>query len=155
MGDRDEKAATECTVCTRPGRPHGGAAVARLNNDAQWIVLMGFLVSFSFFFLALVINQSTLVGQSTAESVIEFPKNDIRDVSQVIKEHAQNNGQITDPVHDDIINVSLKKQGAVVNYTLDLAGTGLGHDPMIDKNNYSLIHFNNGVTEYNENWTSK
>lgn len=128
--------------------------MARLNNDGQWIVLMGFLVSFSFFFLALVINQSTLVGQSTAESVIEFPKNDIRDISQVIKEHADNNGKISDPIHDDIVNVSLKRKGAVINYTLDLAGTGLGHDPLVDKNNYSMIHYNNGVTEYNENWTS-
>jgi len=113
---------------------------------------MGFLVSFSFFFLALVINQSTLVGQTTAEGVIEFPKYDIRDITHVIKEHAQNNGQITDPIHADIVNVSLIRKGAVVNYTLDLAG--LGHDPIIDKNNYSLIHYNNGVTEYNENWTS-
>ena len=61
-------------------RARGGADVARLNDDAQWIILMGFLVSFSFFFLAMVINQSTIVGQTTAESVIEFPKNDIRDV---------------------------------------------------------------------------
>ena len=58
--------------------------MARLNDDAQWIVLMGFLVSFGFFFLALVINQSTVVGQTTAESVIEFPKNDIRDMRAVI-----------------------------------------------------------------------
>ncbi len=60
--------------------------MARLNDDAQWIILMGFLVSFSFFFLAFVINQSTVVGQTTAESVIEFPKNDIRDVRHVIGE---------------------------------------------------------------------
>ncbi len=58
--------------------------MAGLNDDAQWIILMGFLVSFSFFFLALVINQSTVVGQTTAESVIEFPKNDIRDIRDVI-----------------------------------------------------------------------
>ena len=137
--------------------------MARLNNDAQWIVLMGFLVSFSFFFLALVINQSTLVGQTTAEGVIEFPKNDIRDISQVIKEHAQNNGRIGDPVQTDIVNISLKRKGAVVNYTLDLAGDPsnpnplekLDHSRANDKNNYSLIHYNNGVTEYNENWTSQ
>jgi len=132
--------------------------VARLNNHAQWIVLMGFLVSFSFFFLALVINQSTLVGQSTAESVIEFPKNDIRDISQVIKEHAQNNGRIGDPIQGDIVNISLIRKGAVVNYTLNLAGipaNPLDHLRDVDKNNYSLIHYNNGVTEYNENWTSK
>ena len=63
--------------------------MARLNDDAQWIILMGFLVSFSFFFLAMVINQSTVVGQTTAESVIEFPKNDIRDVRHVIGESVE------------------------------------------------------------------
>ena len=68
----------------RSGCPRGGAPVAGLNDDAQWIILMGFLVSFSFFFLALVINQSTVVGQTTAESVIEFSKNDIRDVRDLI-----------------------------------------------------------------------
>ena len=48
--------------------------MARLNDDAQWIVLMGFIVSFSLFFLAIVLNQSTVVGQTTAEAVSEFPK---------------------------------------------------------------------------------
>jgi len=43
--------------------------MARLNDDAQWIVLMGFIVSFSLVFLAILLNQSTVVGQTTAESV--------------------------------------------------------------------------------------
>ena len=125
--------------------------MARLNEDAQWIILMGFIVSFSFFFLAMVINQSTIVGQTTAESVIEFPKNDIRDISHVIKEHAQNNGRIGDIVYDDIKNLAISRKGAVVNYSLD---TILDHDPAQDMHNYSLIHYNNGVTLYNEKWTS-
>jgi hypothetical protein len=132
--------------------------VARLNNDAQWIVLMGFLVSFSFFFLALVINQSTLVGQSTAESVIEFPKNDIRDIRQVIIEHAQDNPVPNDKVLYDIQKIALIREGAVVNYTLDTTFYSplfYGHPASIDKNNYSEIHYNNGVTAYNETWTSK
>ena len=117
--------------------------MARLNDDAQWIILMGFLVSFSLFFLAIVINQSTVVGQTTAESVVEFPKNDIRDISHVIKEHAVSNGVITDKVHRDILNLSIQRKGAVVNYTLT-------HDT----NYHSLITYNNGVTTYSENWTS-
>ncbi|MGA2120753.1 MAG: hypothetical protein ABSG49_01770 [Methanoregula sp.] len=126
--------------------------MARLNDDAQWIILMGFLVSFSLFFLALIINQSTVVGQTTAESVIEFPKNDIRDISQVIKEHAGNNGTINDPVYQDIIALSIQRKGAVVNYTLNTVYT---RGPLTtDMRNYSLIHYNNGVTTYNENWTS-
>jgi hypothetical protein len=116
--------------------------VARLNDDAQWIILMGFLVSFSFFFLAMVINQSTVVGQTTAESVIEFPKNDIRDVRGVIISSMN----VTNPgvVRGDITVISLSRKNAVISYT----------SPQI-KDNHTIInmHYNNGVTEFNENWT--
>jgi hypothetical protein len=124
--------------------------MARLNDDAQWIVLMGFIVSFSFFFLAIVVNQSTVVGQSTAESVIEFPKNDIRDVRSVILQP----GTIRNPsyspsvvINRDITTIALNRKNAVVFYT----------DPQscID-NEYTCIeiHYNNGVTAYNESWVS-
>jgi len=119
--------------------------VARLNDDAQWIILMGFLVSFGLFFLALIINQSVVVGQSTPEGVIEFPKNDIRDISHVIKEHAEHNGGTDDQVYQDITNISIHRKGAIVNYTIE----------QLAAHNHSLIHYNNGVTIYNENWTSK
>lgn len=120
--------------------------MARLNDDAQWIVLMGFLVSFSFFFLALVINQSTVVGQTTAESVIEFPKNDIRDVRHVIGESVM---KIPYPknvtVEADISALSMYRKGSVVQYSNFTA----------DDSTYIQIHYNNGVTEYNENWTRR
>jgi hypothetical protein len=115
--------------------------MARLNDDAQWIVLMGFLVSFSFFFLALVINQSTVVGQTTAESVIEFPKNDIRDVRHVIGESVMSDD--IDDVRADIEVISMNRKSAVVDYSNFTAYN----------TTYILIHYNNGVTEYNENWT--
>ncbi len=88
--------------------------MARLNDDAQWIVLMGFIVSFTFFFLALVINQSTVVGQTTAESVIEFPKNDIRDVREVIGESVKSN-QIEKIKNYDIPIISLRQKSAIVH----------------------------------------
>ena len=114
--------------------------MARLNDDAQWIVLMGFIVSFSFFFLALVINQSTVVGQTTAESVIEFPKNDIRDIREVIGEVKGDWPQIVkDDIMDDIEVISLHRKSAVVWYDNTLPGT-------------IEIHYNNGVTTYNETW---
>ena len=120
--------------------------MARLNDDAQWIVLMGFLVSFSFFFLALVINQSTVVGQTTAESVIEFPKNDIRDVRSIIirTESYSFSNPIT--IQKDVYAISLGRKNAVVSYTLPT--------PCYGKYNCTQIHFKSGVTEYNENWTS-
>jgi hypothetical protein len=123
--------------------------MAGLNDDAQWIVMMGFVVSFSFFFLAMILNQSTVVGQTTAEGVLEFPKNDIRDVKSVIIESAS----ITDPgyasvVQMDITTIALNRKGAVVNYSVTQP------DPPGDIHTHIVIHYNNGVTEFNENWTS-
>ena len=117
--------------------------MARLNDDAQWIILMGFLVSFSFFFLAMVINQSTVVGQTTAESVLEFPKNDIRDVRGVIISSADLGN--FDVVKNDIRVISLNRKNAVV---------GDYYPELIDNHTVINIHYNNGVTEFNENWTS-
>jgi len=114
--------------------------MARLNDDAQWIILMGFIVSFSFFFLALVINQSTVVGQTTAESVIEFPKNDIRDIRDlIIRNTTLSNSTV---INSDISVIALKKKNAVVSYKYDTNTDSI------------RIHYNNGVTEYNENWTA-
>jgi hypothetical protein len=112
---------------------------------------MGFLVSFSFFFLALVINQSTVVGQTTAESVIEFPKNDIRDVRGVIIRSADCPlancpGSNFVEMKNDIRNISLNRKNAVIG---DYYPQWIDNHVVI-KN----IHYNNGVTEYNENWTS-
>ncbi|WP_245619314.1 hypothetical protein [Methanogenium cariaci] len=52
-----------------------------LNDDGQWIVMMGgFIVAIGMFMLAIVISQAPLVGQTTAESVMEFPKNEVQDL---------------------------------------------------------------------------
>jgi hypothetical protein len=88
--------------------------VARLNNDAQWIILMGFLVSFAFFFLAMVINQSTIVGQTTAESVIEFPKNDIQDVRWVIRQSVDDPANLN-ITRNDINRISIHRKSSVVD----------------------------------------
>ena len=58
--------------------------MARLNEEGQWIVLMGFVVSISIFILAIVVSQSALVGRTTSESVLEFSKNDIQDLRNEI-----------------------------------------------------------------------
>jgi hypothetical protein len=129
--------------------------MARLNDDAQWIVMMGFIVSFSFFFLAMILNQSTVVGQTTAESVLDFPKNDIRDVRSVIIQAAslKTSGNLTTNadvkegiLQNDIQNIEMMRKNALVNYTV---GWPVSPETVtiID------IHYNNGVTSYNETWT--
>jgi hypothetical protein len=149
MGDREKDPAPGPVTGKGSRSTGGGAPVAGLNDDAQWIILMGFIVSFSFFFLALVINQSTVVGQTTAESVIEFPKTDIRDVREVIIGSAS----IPDTADRDIVTqdiriLSLHRKNAVVNYTITPPNL-----PTVPKTIIKM-HYNNGVTLYNENWTA-
>jgi len=105
---------------------------------------MGFLVSFGLFFLGMLLNQSVVVGQTTAEGVLDFPKNDIRDVKSVVIESAL----MGDPnyVHNDIVDISLSRKKAVVSYTVIQIPN--------DVHTYIQFHYNNGVTEYNEYWTS-
>ncbi len=124
--------------------------MAGLKDDAQWIVLMGFIVSFSLFFLAIVINQSTVIGQTTAESVAEFPKNDIRGVRDVIIQDAylDNKGGFNNRtgVETDVHILALSRQNTALkffNTTPDSYGYFSGE-----------ITYNNGVTEYRETWGS-
>ena len=62
----------------------------RLNDEGQWIVLMGFMVCVGIFFLAIIIAQSTVVGQTTSEAVLEFPKTEIQDMRSEMIEIAKN-----------------------------------------------------------------
>ncbi|MDD1682541.1 MAG: hypothetical protein LUO98_01785 [Methanoregula sp.] len=122
--------------------------MARLNDDAQWIVLMGFIVSFSLFFLAIVLNQSTVVGQTTAEAVSEFPKEDIRGVRDVVIQSMFMNDlafQNKTRVQNEIRKLSLSRQNAVVDFSSNVDPSG--------NHTFYYIHYNNGVSAYNENWT--
>lgn len=120
-----------------------------MNEDGQWIVLMGLLVAVGLFFLALIINQSALVGQTTVEGVLEFPKNDIRDLREAIFDYVDKfgntGGSAANNVRDDIIAISLDRKNAVVDFTVkdpvDISG----------QRAYPVeIHYNNGVTVYDE-----
>jgi len=123
--------------------------MARLKDDAQWIVLMGFVVSFALFFIAILINQSTVVGQTTAEAVSEFPKTDIREVrGMIIQSEFLGDENEKTTVQREIRNLSLSRHNAVVNFSSNRPG---GSDPYT----YIEIHYNNGVTAYNETWRSE
>ena len=117
--------------------------MARLNEEGQWIVLMGLLVAVALFFLAVIVNQSALVGQTTAEGVLEFPKNDIRDLREAVFDYID--AEQLDGVETDIIEISLERKNAVVSFSVDGPQDILGREmrPV-------TIHYNNGVTVYNE-----
>ena len=116
----------------------------RINDEGQWIVLMGFIISVSLFFLAIVINQSVTVGQTTSEAVLEFPKNEISSVRDVVTDIAliESKGGGTAFLEEDLSTISMDRMNAIVYYSIT---------PDTD---YEIveIRFNNGVTEYNETY---
>jgi len=114
-----------------------------MNEDGQWIVLMGLLVAVGLFFLALIINQSALVGQTTAEGVLEFPKNDIRDLREAVFDYVDEG--CLEAVQKDIIAISLERKNAVVHFSVGQ------RVPISGQQAYPVeIHYNNGVTVYDE-----
>jgi uncharacterized membrane protein len=112
--------------------------MAGINDDAQWIVMLGFIISILLIFLALIVNQSALVGKTTSESVLEFPKTDIQDARAEIIEYYWNGTVNESNLQHNLLNISLEKKGIIVYYE---------YHP----NDESLfIHYNDGSTEYNE-----
>ncbi|MCK9580939.1 MAG: hypothetical protein M0Q92_10900 [Methanoregula sp.] len=126
--------------------------MARLNDDAQWIVLMGFIISFSLFFIAIILNQSTVVGQTTAEAVSEFPKNDIRGVRDMIIQSAdlEDQGSYLNKtnVQNEIRQLSLERHGSVVQFSTQSESWSGVPTKLVE------IHYYNGVMSYNETWRS-
>jgi hypothetical protein len=135
------------------GGSSGGTVMARLKDDAQWIILLGFIISVSIFFLALVINESVLVGQTTAESVLDLPKSDIRDLRDEVFRSSQIYAELdSSPAHNatgdwekDIIDLSLNRRNSVVAIQVPAPN----HWPPTT-NEKVTIQFNNGVTSYFE-----
>ncbi len=112
--------------------------MARLNDSGQWIVMMGFIVSIAIFLLALVVAESAIVGKTTSESVLEFPKTDIQDLRSELMNLTWL--ELNPNYQDDIAKISLERKNAVVRYQLDQTG----EVPIL------YIHYNNGITQYNE-----
>ena len=123
-----------------------------LNDEGQWIVMMGFLVAIGMFVLALIMSQAPLVGQTTAESVMEFPKNEIQDVQGKLLSMGYTLPGISsgdrivrqNRFREDVALLSMSRNNAIANYSIDGSYwvAGSQNDSYVD------IHYNNGVTQY-------
>jgi len=124
----------------------------RLNESGQWIVLMGILVSIGLFFLAFVINQSALVGQTTAEGVLEFPKNEIQDtrseIFRWVSVWKQLQASDNTTCLSDMATLARYRRNAEIWFIVkpEVEVSGNMYYPI-------TIHYNNGVTEYDETLT--
>ena len=120
--------------------------MARLNEEGQWIVMMGFIVSITILILAIVVAESSLVGKTTSESVLEFSKSDIQDLRSellTLNERGVLNVSVEKKrVIEDIKNLSLDRKSTIVEIN--------SWRDTLARTVYINIHFNNGITNYNE-----
>ena len=112
--------------------------MARIDDTAQWIVMLGFIISIMLVLIALIVNQSALVGKTTSESVLEFPKSEIQDLRSEIMEYYWTGDLQNENLFKDLQNISLHRKGSVVNASYN------------DSEEFIFIHYNDGLTEYNE-----
>ena len=105
-------------------------------ESGQWIILMSMIICVGIFFLAVILNQSILVGQTTAESALEFPKADIHDLRSEVYTISRTPEGNCPACYQDLSNISLERKNAVI-YVANNSGTW-------------TIHYDNGVTGYDE-----
>lgn len=116
--------------------------MARLNEEGQWIVLLALIISVSIFFLALIVNESVIVGQTTAESVLDLPKSDIQDLRGEVMRISDDSSWSSD-TQKDITTLSMERKSSLVSISAPNGG------PPVSGQNIA-IHYNDGVTVYDE-----
>lgn len=131
-----------------------------LNDEGQWIVMMGFIVAIGMFMLAMIISQAPLVGQTTAESVMEFPKNEVQDIrgklvsmtSTLPTESPSDRLPLQNRFRGDMALLSMSRNNAIATYSID--GGNWSATGTIDDISYVYhqidLHYNNGITDFNE-----
>jgi len=112
--------------------------MAGLNDDGQWMILMALIISITIFILALIVNQSILVGKTTAEAVLEFPKSDIQDLKNEIVRIKEVYPVNPNRFNNNIRAIGLERKSALIDYSIDAMTKRIE------------IRYNNGITEYHE-----
>ncbi|MBQ3717998.1 MAG: hypothetical protein II893_01160 [Methanomicrobium sp.] len=116
------------------------------DDNAEWILLMGFVVSFAIIFLAILLNLSVAAGQTPSDSVTEFPKSQIRDIRAELTDAAVKSESESDfeAKLDAIRKLALARDNAVVEANLTYVGYADAEYGYAEL----TVHYNNGVTEY-------
>jgi hypothetical protein len=140
------------------------------DDSGQFIILMGIIVAIGMVILLVFLNQSLMAGHSSSESIMSFPKNDIRELKSETFNEAH--ALATELNADDTLNNNTRKSkfnGSIDIYKSQIKDMYIQHGALIDiivnnvtTNNstisyYQLIdtmnislYYTNGETTYNE-----
>jgi len=139
--------------------------------DGQWLLLIGLIIAIGLAVLMIFVNQSLQAGHSSAASIMDFPKNDVREVRAETLREASILGVQANTAPD----ISQRQQWFADNFTrftsdiehiysakgalLDIGYIpGVNATLPVDRQrleNLTLhIYYNNGDTLYNETVTT-
>jgi hypothetical protein len=154
-------------------------SILKDDDSGQFILLMSIIVAIGLVIILVFLNQSLMAGHSSAQSIMDFPKNDIRDFRSVTLSEASQIGAETNSyinsTHDTdpnaFNNIYSTKFSQFINQTQEIfqqQGTTVG----IDYNNSVMpvtlsddrivylgdsatinLYYNNGETSYDDNTT--
>ncbi|MBQ4415906.1 MAG: hypothetical protein II861_07450 [Methanomicrobium sp.] len=123
-----------------------GSKMTISDDSAEWILLMGFVVSFAIIFLAILLNLSVAAGQTPSESVTEFPKSQIRDIRAELTDASVKSESESEfeAKLDAVRKLALARDSAVVEANLTYGRYADAEYVYTEL----TVHYNNGVTEY-------
>jgi hypothetical protein len=132
--------------------------IKNMQNDdsGQFLLLSAIIISLGMVILLIFINQSSMAGHSSSDSIMSFPKNDLRDISDETSNEiyqlgrAQNGSNFNNSTALYIADVQnlYRQKGTLVNVSC-IAGV---NDTVVE-NATLLIDYYDGETAYHENTT--
>jgi hypothetical protein len=126
------------------------------DDSGQFLLLSAIIISIVLVVLLIYINQSSIAGHSSSDSIMSFPKNDLRDISGETADEVYYLGTTEDTstfnasvaqYAGDIQNL-YKDKGTLVDISCNAVVNGTAV-----KNATVLIFYNDGETTYDENST--
>ncbi|HTY91829.1 MAG TPA: hypothetical protein VMC84_11685 [Methanocella sp.] len=144
----------------------------RDDDSGQFLLLTGVVISIGMVILLIFLNQSSMGGYSSSDSIMSFPKNDIRDlrietINEAISLGARENNNpyygynnsTRGQIRSDMFNASF------IGYASDIASLSARNGylasvsaiPGVENQTISnatvSVYYNNGETMYNETLT--
>jgi len=137
----------------------------RDNTSGQLIILSGFVLCISLVTLAVLVNQAMITGFHSSNAVLDFPKQQIRDITSQTRESCesitklalnQSNNQSIEYNYNSFFN-QYKQQMSILyaahgeEVTLSLSKmnlTSIGSNSSAEGTVWVNITYNNGMTYY-------
>lgn len=120
----------------------------RDNTQGQWIALSGLIISLILIGLAALANQAMLAGYHSSNAALEFPKENIRELTS----HTRDNAKIIRDLSLNINSTSNETvpaifEGLFQNYSSQIEKLHAAHGETVD---VSLISINSTNGTYND-----